>query len=650
VKVFGIDIIRGSVRSRSKRPLYALVTMEDGTITSEGQVSLFRLLRLLAAGEPDILAVDSLQEVAADQKDLFSFIQALPPATRLVQVTGGERKESLGKVASRYNISFNKFDPFAEARTIARVASLGGGAEVIAFENSCDVVVSRHRSIGKGGWSQNRYVRKIHGAVQRRGREIEAALRDAGLDFEKKEQRAFGGASRIHFHVAASRDMVPVGSFRGTDVQVRVMGRRLDRIRFKSLQGRPRYLIVGIDPGTTIGIAAVDLDGALVHLISSRQMTMSDVIEELYRVGKPLIVASDVSQMPFSVEKIRRAFSAVAYTPRLDRTQEEKIEITAAYDYSNDHERDSLSAALDAYRHYKNKFQSIAKRVPPGIDLDEVRAGVVRGKSLEQVLGDLGRETAVPPEEAPEIVPPTPRDERVMQLEGMVKNLRGYLQELQGELKEKEIQVARLDGLLEHERSEKADQLRRDAEIAKREAIIANQKKRLRRLERTGKKMAKRIEQLKRFADLQMDGDRIPLKVLQSLTKDAVRTLDEDLGVGKGDLILVQRTAGWGRSVLSMLREAGIMALIVSGTGGEEIDPALRDAFRECGIPLIPERAIRPRLWGRTGSVDRRDLEGALAMWEKEQEQYAKEKRTEMLESIFKEYRSERERERRRHG
>src|SRR5512147_1627191 len=99
LKVFGIDIIRGSVRSRSRRPMYALVRMEGGMILSENEVSMFRLFRLLTDEQPDILAVDSLQEIAADQHELFFFLQALPPRTRLVQVTGGERKETLPKVA-----------------------------------------------------------------------------------------------------------------------------------------------------------------------------------------------------------------------------------------------------------------------------------------------------------------------------------------------------------------------------------------------------------------------------------------------------------------------------------------------------------------------------------------------------------------------
>ena len=209
LKVFGIDIIKGSVRSKSRRPMYALVRLEGQVIESESEVSMFRLFRLLASEQPDILAVDSLQEIAADQHELFFFLQHLPPQTRLVQVTGGERKETLSKVAARYNISFDRFDPFAEARATAQVASLGAGAEVIAFENESEVVVSRHRSPGKGGWSQNRYVRKIHGGVQRKGREIEQELIAAGLRYEKKETRAFGGCSRVAFRVFAVRDQIP---------------------------------------------------------------------------------------------------------------------------------------------------------------------------------------------------------------------------------------------------------------------------------------------------------------------------------------------------------------------------------------------------------------------------------------------------------
>ena len=530
LKVFGIDIIRGSVRSKSRRPLYALVRLQGGQVISEDGVSSFRLFRILSQEQPDILAVDSLQEVSTDQHELFAFMQSLPPATRLVQVTGGDRRESLVKVASRYNISFNRLDPFDEARTIARVASLGAGAEVIAFENSSDVIVTRNRSPGKGGWSQNRYVRKIHGGVLQRAREIEMNLVAAGLKYEKKEVKAFGGCSKASFRVFAPRDQVPVSTYRGADVQVRISGRRLDRIMFRPLSVRPKFIIVGMDPGTTTAIAALDLEGNLLHLSSSRQTSLSDVIESLYKVGKPVVVATDVRDMPFSVEKVRRAFNAVAYAPRLDVSVDTKLEYTQPYKYMNDHERDALSAALEAYRHYNHKFQHVLKRVPPGQDLDEVRAGMIRGHSLEQVIGELSVAPQPSKVEGPVVQADRKSDERVRVLDGTVKRLRTYVQELQEEIKGKEREIIRFQSRIRKIRSIHEKDIIKDAEIAKRDLTIQTLKKRLRREERSNRNQKKKIERQNRIDELAGSPDSIPVKILGAFTRDAVRALSDDLG------------------------------------------------------------------------------------------------------------------------
>lgn len=650
MKVFGIDIIKGSVRSRTRRPVYALARVEDGEVQGVEEVTGFRLQRLLATEEPDILAVDSLQEVAADQRELHVFLQSLPPATKLVQVTGGEKKESLGKVAARYNISFNKFDPYAEARTTARVAALGAGVEVIAFENTTDIVVSRHRSPGRGGWSQNRYVRKIHGAVLQKAREIEGRLRGAGLDYEKKETKAFGGYSRVAFRVKAPREMVPVHSSRGADVQVRVAGRQLDRIRFEPLSGRPRYLIVGLDPGTTTGIAAVDLDGNLVLLTSSRQMTMSDIVEELYRAGKPLIVASDVQQMPYSVEKIRRAFNAIPYTPKQSLSVEAKYDLTAPFSYTNDHERDALSAALDAYRSLQNKFRNIAKRVGAGYDLDEVRARVLRGQPLDTVLADLQGIPAAKKEAKPavEAEPERPvEDERVMALDGMVKRLRSYVQELQDDLHERDREAEQLRQDVRRARSATERKIRRDAELAAKDAAIESLREQLRGERRRSRRLKKRLERMQKVAKIEVSEDYTPLKVLPSLTREAVRSLQEEIGIAEGDVLYVPRTHGWGRGVVKDLAGTGVRALVV---GGEPPDPHLLRIVREADLPLLPAETVRPEIRGKTGAALTGALDEAIAEWEEEQKEFRREQEAERVEYLFKEYRSEREKEVRRGG
>jgi predicted RNase H-like nuclease (RuvC/YqgF family) len=624
--------------------------MEGQKIESESEVSMFRLFRLLAEEQPDILAVDSLQEIAADQHELFFFLQGLPPHTRLVQVTGGERKETLGKVAARYNISFNRFDPFAEARTTAQVASLGAGAEVIAFENETEVVVSRHRSPGKGGWSQNRYVRKIHGAVQLKGREIGMALVAAALRFEKKETKAFGGCSRVAFRVFTTRDQIPVSTYRGGDVQVRISGKRLERIRFRPLTGRPRYLIVGIDPGTTIGVAALDLDGNLIHCASSRQMNMGDVIESLYRLGKPLIIASDVQEMPYSVEKIRRAFAAIPYTPKQDVSVETKMELTDQFRYENDHERDALSAALDAYRHYRHKFQNLIKRIPPGHDLDEVRARVIRGQSLEQVLGDMTETAPELPAESVPVPVDGKHDERVRVLDGMVKRLRTFVDELQEGLKEKDYEIHRLQARLRKIHTSRDAQIAKDAEVVKKDAIIKSLKKRLHKAERYNRNLSKRLVRIRQFAELSMEGDVVPVKVMDTLTKEGLRRLADDVGLEEGDIVFVNRTDGWGRSVIRDLAAAGVKAVVAGSAVLADGDPQLPPAFRESGIPLLADRDAGVQVRGRQGLAGKAALGAALARWQGEQSKHEREKKTELIEHIFKEYKSERGKEVRKGG
>jgi hypothetical protein len=650
LKVFGIDIIRGSVRSKSRRPLYALVRLQGDQVLSEDGVSSFRLFRMLSQEQPDILAVDSLQEISTDQHELFAFMQSLPPATRLVQVTGGERRESLIKVASRYNISFNRLDPFDEARTIARVASLGAGAEVIAFENSSDVIVTRNRSPGKGGWSQNRYVRKIHGGVLQRSREIEMGLVAAGLKYEKKEVKAFGGCSKVAFRVFAPRDQVPVSTYRGADVQVRISGRRLDRIMFRPLSVRPKYIIVGMDPGTTTAIAALDLEGNLLHLSSSRQTSQSDVIESLYKVGKPVVVATDVRDMPFSVEKVRRAFNAVAYAPRLDVSVDAKLEYTQPYKYMNDHERDALSAALEAYRHYNHKFQHVLKRVPPGQDLDEVRAGMIRGHSLEQVIGELKVVPQPSKIEGPIVAVDRKSDERVRVLDGMVKRLRTYVRELQEEVRGKEHEIIRFQARIRKIRSIHEKDIIKDAEIVKRDLSIQTLKKRLRREERSNRNLNKKIERQNRIDELAGSSDSVPAKMLVALTRDAVRALSDDIGVQQGDVLYVLRTDGWGRSVVREIGDMGVKAVITGPGLTLHADPQLQAACMEQDIPLLDGGELPILIRGKIGSVGKTPFETSLKQWQEKHQEYENEQNARRIEGIFRDYQAARGKEMRKSG
>ncbi|WP_373839458.1 DUF460 domain-containing protein [Methanospirillum sp.] len=641
--IFGIDLITGSARSRTVQPKYALVMLENGIVLKELSVSLHRLIRLIHRHRPDILAIDSVQEIAPRTQDLYHFIEQLPSKTKLVLVTGGDRQMGLIQIAARYNLTFNRFDPFAEACAAAQVAGHGAGAQVVAFEKETEITITRNRSPGKGGWSQNRYARKIHGNVLRHAREIEQDLQNEGLSYWKKEYKAFGGVSRVTFHVREDRDRIPVSSSRGGDVQIKLSGKRLDRIQYRPLSARPRYLIVGIDPGTTIGIAILDLNGELLKLQSSRQMTMADVIEFIWSIGKPVIVASDVVPMPFTVEKIRRAFQAVPYTPRQDISVETKYEIAGKFGYGNDHERDALTAAVEACKYWRHKFSGIIKRVPPGVDLDEVKAGIIRGLSLEQILTVRKKPARVAEEKKPEISLDR-SDERVRMLDGKVKDLRVLVSDLQQEISDLKKQNKLLSKKISGMQNDRQKGINAEPEIIKRDQIIANLKRRLRQEERNNKKLHRRLKRIKEADDKERQVGTMVIKVLPDLSRESYRLLTERTGIHPGDVLYVKSLVSWGRGIVPEIVKNGVRAVIVNEKAVDSISNELMDVFLHENLPFVLSKDMQIRIKGDIGTCDEEKFRDALEDWAEEHERYMKGKGEEMLDSLMKEYLAERER------
>jgi len=57
------------------------------------------------------------------------------------------------------------------------------------------------------------------------------------------------------------KDEIPVNSFKTRDVQVVVEAIEKEKIEFIPLRKTLRYLIVGVDPGSTTAVAALDVTG-----------------------------------------------------------------------------------------------------------------------------------------------------------------------------------------------------------------------------------------------------------------------------------------------------------------------------------------------------------------------------------------------------
>ena len=74
-------------------------------------------------------------------------------------------------------------------------------------------------------------------------------------------------------------------------------------------------------------------------------------------------------------------------------------------------------------------------------------------------------------------------------------------------------------------------------------------------------------------------------------------------------------------------------------------DPLLIPSFREAGVPLLTDKEAGVEVRGKQGLCGKEALDHALLQWQGVQVQHELEKKTELIEHIFKEYKSERGKE-----
>ena len=662
--VFGVDVHSGDVRGDD--PSYALVILDpvddddpdapdaDGPMArvTRDVVSFRKLCRLIDDREPLYVATDNAYELAADKNELVGFLRSLPDGTRLVQVTGAERPEPLSRVASRHGIPYGK-EPMKEAEASARLAAANVGHEVTAFTDETQVKVSRGRSTGKGGWSQDRYTRRIHGNVRKRTRQVQPKLEDANLDFERDVTEKYGGYANATFAVEARPEDIPVSNSRAGDVRVEVERERRDGIEYEPLVQRRDRVIVGIDPGTTTAAAVVGLDGTVHALYSSRTADTADVTEWIIEQGRPIIVAADVEPMPETVEKFRRSFDAAGWRPTTDLPVDEKLHRTREASYDNDHERDALAAALYAYDGHEDQFERIAAKTPPRLDREAVIAGVVAGDaSVESVIADLseddGGDGGGGEPDADETDPTEPErteeEETIRRLRERVERLESHAESLEADLDERDERIAELEAQLEESKREERIEARSRRAVSRLERETDRLERERDEARETVAELEGKVETLKElwrldhsnFDDVAADQGLVSVKTVEQFTLDALEAADEAYGLVAGDVVYLRDASGAGRRTAERLAETEPRAVIRDGNLSDVADQVLFDH----DVPVVPADAVPVREVDELAVASEEELEAALEDWERRAERRQKAEKQEHLDRIISEHRA----------
>ena len=611
--VFGVDIQSGDVRGDA--PSYAVVAF-DGENVDRDVVSYRKLRRLIDREEPDVVATDNAYELAEDKDALVALLRDLPAGTALVQVTGAEQPEPLSRVAKRHGVPYGK-QPMKEAEAAARLAAANVGQEVAAFTDTTQVKVSRGRSTGKGGWSQDRYTRRIHGNVRKRAREVEAQLDEAGLAYEQEVTEKYGGYSQALFTVEARPDDIPVSASRSGDVRVEIERERTDGIEFSPLVQRRDFVIVGIDPGTTTAVALVDLDGTPLEVYSTRTADTSEIIEWIIDHGRPLLVAADVEPMPETVERFRRSFDAAGWAPNSDLPVDGKKHRTREASYDNDHERDALAAALYAFDAHEDQFERIARKLPPQFDRGEVTAKVLaEEESVETVLDRMIVDDDDDDDEVEHRARELTAEEReIKRLRERVDRLESHVADLK-------------DTVAERLEDELADQEARTEAV---EAKLA-ELKRLWKLDHSN------------FADVGGEArDLVAVKPVEQFTTAAIEAADEAYGLAAGDVVYLRDASGAGESTAERLAAVEPRVVIKDGTLSDQA----REVLFEAEVPFGPADEVTVQEIDELAVAKESDVAAVVDDWEDRAANREQAETASMVDELISEHRAERRKEQR---
>ncbi len=109
-------------------------------------------------------------------------------------------------------------------------------------------------------------------------------------------------------------------------------------------------LIVGIDPGTTVGYAMLDVEGRLLVTDSAKEISIGDLISKVIEKGKPILVGCDKKKTPQFVDKFKTKVGAKVVSPKEDMKYKEKRNMTKLFPFKNKHQMDAIASALYAWK------------------------------------------------------------------------------------------------------------------------------------------------------------------------------------------------------------------------------------------------------------------------------------------------------------
>ena len=456
-----------------------------------------------------------------------------------------------------------------------------------------------------------------------------------------------------------------------------------------------RGIIVGFDPGLTVGLAILDLNGNLISLASCKEIRRSEIISHIITYGKTVLVATDVYPIPKTVKKLATTLNSKIWSPYKCMSIESKIDIVDSYiQYENHksleipqnaHERDALAAAVKTYRDHFNKFRQITKRAEKA-ELDDgaiesVKILVINGISIsnaiKQISEDLNKKntilkdsdnnldainvsnfgirptgTELKPIEsnndnAQDISRSDYEDVVISKLKHKLKSQQRYIDNLKRKniiLEENnryyKTEISRFQSKVDKLHNNYTNKILKEKEVSSKIAIIKRIQDKYNEEKSLRIQLEEELRSLTEVKPLKISGNNLPVKIIEFFTKEGIKEACDKWEIRRDDIVLLKNSEGGGSQTASMIINLGVKAVIIM----DKISDPAEDIFEENMIPLIPANSVKMTSMTEFYLVNSKEFKLEIEKWKEQVNNQKEQENNKNLLKLVDEYRAQRRR------
>lgn len=449
-------------------------------------------------------------------------------------------------------------------------------------------------------------------------------------------------------------------------------------------QRTTRGIIVGFDPGLTVGIAILDLKGNLISIASFKEIRRSEIINHIMGHGNTVLIATDVYPPPKTVRKLASNLNSKIWSPYRNMSVESKIDIVDSYMQSinggsatpqNAHERDALAAAVKTYRDHLNKFRQIEKRGEKlelsDKSVDAIKKMVIHGISISNALEQefereklnvTKKENKIDESEnyesgegkkirVTEFDSDKSRkrdaDGSIARMKNKISSQKRYINNLEkknrileDEITEYRATISKLQSKMDKLHHEYKEKILEKREFTSKVAMIKRLQERYTKEKSKRMELEEKLRSNKDFQALELNESAVPVKIIDSFTREGIKKACDRWKIKKGDVVLLINSEGGGSNTASMIADLGVKAVI---TMDKISDPA-EEVFKNMMIPVVHAKSVEINYMDEFAIISSDTLNLEMDRWIKRMTRQKKKEDKKKLLTLVDEYRAQRRR------